>query len=138
MCNLQGLAELPDEVKSIIWSFSGDHCLLRFSAVLAAVDFLSLTDFDQPISAPLGTVKFWRRGIRPQLGTAPPNSPIELTIDSNGIECIKRLAASEEGSPRSRSQFTVHSTARADQNLTVNFHVSETRFLLASQFSLKS
>ncbi|KAF6824192.1 hypothetical protein CMUS01_10351 [Colletotrichum musicola] len=46
---------------------------------------------------------------------------IELTIDSNGIECIKRLAASDKASSTRQSQFTVYPTARADQNLTVNF-----------------
>lgn len=112
-------------VQEITRSFLGPHSLLRFSAVMAAVNSLSLADSDNPVTVPLGTVQFWQRGCRPQLSTPPPDSRIELTIDPNGIESIRRLAASEEGSLKRRTSCTVYSTALPEQNLAIKFHVSD-------------
>ncbi|OBR09202.1 hypothetical protein CH63R_07967 [Colletotrichum higginsianum IMI 349063] len=121
--NLRRLASLPNEVATIIWNFLGHHSLLRFSAVLEAIDYLS-TASDEPTSVPIARIEVWHRGSQPITSTVGSNCPIELTIDSKGIARIARLASSVQ---ESWSRFTVYTTVDAGQNLTVDFRFGISR-----------
>lgn len=120
---LKRLAGLPREISTMVWNLLGSNDLLRLSAVLEIVDFLSQsrTDFDKSISIPLHRIQAWRRGSSPIISTDISHSLIELTIDSKGIKSIERLSSLTY---KPRSQYIVYMVIRANQNLILNFQVS--------------
>ncbi|KAK1985019.1 hypothetical protein LZ30DRAFT_650447 [Colletotrichum cereale] len=122
--NMERLASLPNEIATSIWNFVGQHCLLRFSTVLEAAEYLFHKASDQPTSVPLAMIEAWHRGSHPIIGTVGSNRPIKLAIDSRGIARIARPTAPVQ---ESRSQFTLYTTIEANRNLMINFRFGISR-----------
>ncbi|TQN67269.1 hypothetical protein CSHISOI_08049 [Colletotrichum shisoi] len=118
----------------MIWTHSGQHDLLRLSAVLEMVDNLSQIDFDELISTPLHQVEVWHRGSRPIISKADPSCLVEVTIDSRGISHIERL---RRPAGRPRSHYFVYTIIKAKQNVAVDFQFGLGRIASIGQTKLQ-
>ncbi|KAH7328149.1 hypothetical protein B0I35DRAFT_472895 [Stachybotrys elegans] len=130
VCSIPGLTTLPPEVSQMIWDWATPTVLLRFCAVLDAVDFLDHAPSHSRAFMPLATIHHWERGSFPVDFKAPDDSDFRITIDSRGIRRIDRLETGQPNPVQRKGSDIVYAIAKASQPIRVLFHLGLARLAL--------
>ncbi|KAL7932360.1 hypothetical protein V8C35DRAFT_308166 [Trichoderma chlorosporum] len=97
-CDMPRLETMPTELKGLVWQelITQPSTVTRYHSVMSLAADSSRQDFNQQATVPIGNVGPWERGQAPANEEQDLAPFIRITIDSQGLKRIERLAQRPE------------------------------------------